>query len=447
MRVRRFSKSLWMAGFASLGALSPFQAAATSLSIGADSYVRGVSVKSHDLNFPSNKYYTQRLQAYMIADLTQDVEATLRVQSINPWGLEGSTTPLVTRYPNANGTPWIQNAFIRLPNIWRNNATVTVGRQPIQWNDGQILSDDELGFNAIRAQFNSPWRALPFDVDGFTAKISESLTQDTDTDLHGALLGFDYKYARWDFMGLFESRRGTQNYNVGSSTTPFSASKVDRQIFGVFGRANLVDAYVKGAFYFQNGDVKRSGGGQDVSLSGTAYMIGLGGKTTTRRIGRFGALLEYAVGDGDESSSADEDEAFRAPFGSRWAGLERRGYGRYFAATFSDVYSSTSPFAPVGTNNTGLPAGMSGVQSTRFGLEATPFANWTFTFEYLQYKAQERIVGEKELGKEFDYGFIYRYSGLVTVRGSINKFTPGKAFPPEVRQDADRSEIEIEIKF
>jgi hypothetical protein len=70
---------------------------ATSLSIGADYTLRGVSVEERDKTIRSNKYYDQRLQGYLITDLSQDVEATLRIQSISIWGLEGSTTPLRNR--------------------------------------------------------------------------------------------------------------------------------------------------------------------------------------------------------------------------------------------------------------------------------------------------------------------------------------------------------------
>jgi hypothetical protein len=82
--------------------------------------------------------------------------------------------------------------------------------------------------------------------------------------------------------------------------------------------------------------------------------------------------------------------------------------------------------------------------------------------DYFQYKGQrsngdlalqESAVtglspGEgKELGTEFDYGFEYRYSGLVTVRGSINVFSPGAAFAPDTQQKAQSSNLELSLKF
>lgn len=419
--------------------------AATALSIGADYRVRGVAIKERLKTVPDNDYISQRVQGYLITDLSRDVEATLRVQSINPWGVESSSTSLVTRYPDANGDVWIQNAFVRLPNIWRNAAVLTIGRQPIVWGDGEILSDDELGFNAIRAQFTSPWR-IEFDVDGFLAKVDEGLQSQGDTDLYGLRVGTDRRLVRWDAVGVWEKSDATRAYEMGASTFPFSATMIDRKIYGLQFRANLRDAFLKGAYYVQDGSVEQADG-TETALGGDAYVFGLGGKSNQTRFGRFGAILEMAVGSGDDADSAGEDEAFRPSFAARWDGLERRGYGRYFAATFSDVYSSTAPFAPATSVNDGLPAGTSGIQSIRFGVDATPWAKWTFTFDYYQYKAQKSLAGSKELGTEFDYGVEYRYSGLVTFRAFTSRFSPGEAFDETIQQDASYSAIEADVRF
>lgn len=420
---------------------------AASLSLGADYLLRGVSMEERDKSFEKNRYYDQRLQAYLITDLSKDVEATVRVQSITPWGLEGSTTPLATRYPDANGDLWVQNAFARMPHLWKDRIIVTVGRQPIQWGDGTILSDDELGFNAIRTQIKSPWSRLPFDLEGFTAKINEGLRLPGDKDLHGAMISFDSKSFRWDVMGLWEKSDGNQMYEMGAETAPVTATSIERVIYGVRAITRLKDAYLKGEYYMQGGSVDRFPNAVDIDLDGDAYVVGLGGKQNTARFGRFGAVLELMVGSGDTASTGGTDEAFRPTFASRWSGLERKGQGHYFASTFSDAYSPAQPFAPVTSSNDGLPPGTSGIQTVHFGMEATPWSQWTFSLDYYQYKAQKNLTGKKELGTEFDYGFVYRYSGLISVRGSISTFDPGEAFDEALKQKAQASQIELELKF
>lgn len=432
-------------------------ARAANLSLGADYLLRGVSIEDRDTRVQSSSYYDQRIEAYLTTDLSKDVEASFRVQSVGPWGLEGSTNSLTenTRYPSADGNVWIQNAFVRLPNIWKGNIALTVGRQPIQWGDGHILADDHLGFNAIRLHLRSPWRAIEFDVDGFTAKINEGIRGNTDTDLHGVVLGYDRESVRWEFMGLFENNKSGSEYEVGADTTPFASKAIERMIYGVRFITNLKDAYLKAAYYQQGGKVTRLDGGNKIDLKGSGYMIGVGGKQDTKKFGRFGAVLEFSEGSGDKGSTEGTDEAFRPTFASRWSGLERQGYGRYFAATMSDAYSPDNPFSNASAQNDGLPDGVSGIQTGRFGMELTPWAAWTFTFDYYQYKARSKnsavsnsvTMGNKELGTELDFGIEYRYSGLVTARIITAGFTTGDAYDEQFRQDARRTDIEVEVKF
>jgi len=108
-------------------------ARATNLSLGADYMLRAVSITERDAGIDDNSYYDQRIEAYLTTDLSKDVEASVRIQSITPWGMEGSSRTPVTRYPESNGTPWIQHAYLRLPNIWKDRIVLTLGRQPIQW--------------------------------------------------------------------------------------------------------------------------------------------------------------------------------------------------------------------------------------------------------------------------------------------------------------------------
>jgi hypothetical protein len=325
---------------------------------------------------------------------------------------------------------------------------LTLGRQPIQWGDGTILADDDLGFNALRGSVKSPFRWLPIDLDGFTAKISEGNRNPGDRDLYGALLGFDRNLVRWEIMGLWDKSDGNQNYEMGADTSPVTASKVERFIYGVRFKTNLRDAYLKGEYYRQSGSVQRTPANKDLQLGGEGYLFGLGGKQNTQKFGRFGAVLEYAFGSGDDVNTTEKDEAFRPTFASRWNGLERKGYGRYFAATLSDAYSPSDPYGEVTTSNDGLPLGVSGIQSIRFGMESTPITKWTFQFDYYQYKAQKAISGQKkELGTEFDYALLYRFSGLVNAKVTYNTFNPGEAFDELTRQKATWSSAEVEIRF
>jgi hypothetical protein len=440
----RFSRSVAVALLAL--SLAPVARAANSLQLGADYLLRGVTVSERDRTLPNLAYYDQQLKGYLITDLSKDVEATVRVQSITPWGLENSSATLGSRYPDEHGRFWLQNAFVRLPNLWRDNVVATIGRQPIQWGDGLILSDDDLGFDALRLHVKSPWNFLPVDLDGFTAKVNETLQTDKDTNLNGVVLGFDRNLTRWEVMGLYEDSKGIGAYEAGAETAPVAATDLKRLIYGVRARVNLKDAFLKGEYYQQGGSVTRSGG-KDITLKGNAYDVALGGKNNTQRWGRFGAILEYAVGSGDNVNTPGDDEAFRADFAHRWSGLERSGWGRYAGANFSDIRSATSPFTNASAQNSGLEPGTSGLQTIRFGIDATPWSQWTFSFEYLTFKAQRNLVGKKDLGTEFDYGVEYRYSGLVSARAGYSTFIPKGAFNEVSRTNAKMGTFEVDLRF
>jgi hypothetical protein len=448
MKKNHLLKRLAILATPGLLSFSATPARATNLNLGADYMLRGVSIHERDKGLKNNAYYDQRLQAYLTTDLSQDVEASIRIQSITPWGMENSTTTLATRYPSANGTPWIQNAFVRMPHIYKDSIVLTVGRQPLAWGDGHILADDELGFNAIRLQAKSPWQKFDFDFDAFTAKISEGLQSNGDTDLHGAMISTQREIFKWELMGLWENNNSNENYQMGAETSSVAVPHLKRQIYGVRAQSNLKDAYLKGEYYIQRGEVDRKTSGlSNVELGGRAYSFGLGGKSNNTKFGRFGAAADYSEGSGDNPDTLGTDEAFRAPFASRWSGLERSGNGRYFASTFSDVYSSSNPFSPASSTNTGLPGGTSGIQTTHFGMDATPWSKWTFTFDYYQYKAIKNLGGDKELGNEFDFGLIFRYSGLVVVRATTTTFKPGKAFNQDTKQNGKYSEVQLDLKF
>jgi hypothetical protein len=95
--------------------------------------------------------------------------------------------------------------------------------------------------------------------------------------------------------------------------------------------------------------------------------------------------------------------------------------------------------------NDGLPPGTSGIQTIHLGLEATPFSQWTLQFDYCTFKADKNLSGKKDLGTELDYGIVYRFSGLVTFRGSYNTFIPKYEDPD--KQKAHMGNLEANVRF
>ncbi|HOW28480.1 MAG TPA: alginate export family protein [Elusimicrobiota bacterium] len=400
-----------------------------SLNMGMNYRLGGVSNDNADYQDKTKdklNYYNHVMRFYMTSWLNEDVEASLRVQSIDIWGLEGSGLPLNTHYPKADGTPWIEHAYIHMPNMMWNKLDLTLGRQSIVIGDGTLVSDDDLGFNAIRGQVNLPWK---WEMDLFTAKVQEGLVGTKDKDLSGLVLGTDRGYKRWELGWIREVDKTGTVYALGTTTT--TTTKILRQFYDIRLFGNLKDAYYKLEYAMQSGKVHRNGA-TILDLKGVGEKLELGAQTDTARYGRFGVKALYARGSGDDEGSYNADESFRPSFGKRWDGLQRSGYGKHFAGTLSDAYSPSDCFAPASTTNSGLPAGFSGIQTWGFGVFTTQRVQWTANLDYYTYTAQTKPTGKSDLGSEFDLDIIYRYTGFVTFHFGGSYFFPGDAYGTNV---------------
>lgn len=408
----------------SLFAASAARAEFTSLNLGLDYHLRGVSIGNNDmsdLTSDSFSYYSQSARMYMRAWLNEDVEAAFRLQSLNVWGLEGSGTP-VTRYPKADGTPFVEEAYIHMPHMLRNHLDLTVGRQPLVLGDGMLVSSDDVGFNALRARFLGPWQT---ELDLFTAKMVESLSSTgDDSDLKGVVFRVQQADRHWDVGMIQESNSAVSTYVLGTST--YAATQVNRRFYDVRLFGDLKDAYYKVEVAMQEGDAQVPGVGA-VKIKGIGQKIELGAQKDTDKWGRFGVRAIYAQGSGDNPNSLDTDEAFRPTFARRWSGLQRAGYGAHYAATLSDAYDPAAPFSPDGT---GLPlaSGVSGIRTTGLGIHSTQKVFWTGSLDYYTYDARVNSSGEKDLGAEIDAQLTYRYTGFVTFTGGMSLFFPGGAY-------------------
>jgi hypothetical protein len=393
----------------------------TQLNMGLDYRLRGIAIDNNDMNPTTDdrlNYYSHAARFYVTSWLNEDVEASFRMASLNVWGLEGTQTP-VTRYPYADGTPWLENVYIHLPNFAWKRVDLTIGRQPIVWGDGLLVSDDDLGFNAVRGQMEFFRGRL--DLDLFTAKVVEGLNGD-DANLTGLMLGTNREHNRWELSWVQEQRNEPHPYVRPTATT--TAVDVRREFYDLRLFGNLKDAYYRAELVMQKGDANLLGG-TGLKLSGSAHKLELGAQTDTPRFGRFGVRAVYAVGSGDDAGTPGEDEAFRPSFGRRWDGLHRVGYGTHYAATLSDAYDPSAPFSP---SATGLPIGLSGIKTLGFGIFSTQGVRWTGSLDYYIYNSLTKPTGLNDLGAELDADLIYRYTGFVVFRLGMAYFFPGEVY-------------------
>jgi len=255
---------------------------ASKLELGWDWRLRHIAISNPDGNSNTEdrlNYSSSRMRFYIITILTQDIEAVIRIQSIKPWGTEGTNTPNETRYPNADGTPWLESAYVKVPHIMGMPLDLTVGRQPIVIGDGLLISDDELGFNAIRLQSILPFQLgrevpLQFSIDVFTAKVKENLNGAQDADLNAGILSARWGRLNLDALWMQDANKANMTYLLGRST--ITTSSIIREIIGFRLFSNLKDAYYKGEFGFQSGTITKNDG-TEIDLSGSVFVVGVGG--------------------------------------------------------------------------------------------------------------------------------------------------------------------------
>ncbi|MBL0057623.1 MAG: hypothetical protein IPP35_00505 [Elusimicrobia bacterium] len=401
------------------------RAEVSALNLGLDYRLRAIGIQNNDTQ-PDTRdnlsYYSHQARLYMTGWLNEDVEAGIRVQSVSIWGLEGSTSAPVSRYPKTDGTPWIEQVYLHMPNLMNKHLDITIGRQPIVIGDGMLVSDDQLGFNALRAKIALPRRA---SLDLFTAKITESLEGHNDSDLNGVVGALDQGDLRWELAWIQENNSGPSPYTLAGATT--TAAHVVRNFYDLRLFGNLKDAYYKMEVAMEKGDANVGPGGVNTTIAGLGERLELGAQSDTAKFGRFGVKALYASGSGDDPGTADKDEAFRASFAGRWDGLQRAGWGQHFGATLSDAYSPSSPFSPT---DTGLPPGASGIKTMGLGIFTVQKIHWTGSLDYYTYDSRVKVAGQNSLGAELDAGLSFRYTGFVTFNLGMAYFFPGDLYGP-----------------
>lgn len=411
----------------------------TSLNLGLDYRVRALSITNPDYKDSTKDAFSsqsQVLRAYMTAWLNEDVEAALRVQSLSLWGAEGSGKP-ITRYPSADGSPWIEEAYIHLPHFFWGKTDLVVGRQPYELGDGTLVASDQLGFNGLRARFGLWWG---FDVDILGAKVQDKVAVGINQGLVAGTLGWERGFNRWTLSCVQESRTGAQTYVLATGTT--TSLSDSRRFYSLRLHGNLKDAYYKLEYDLQDGSAAVDPVGR-IALSGQGYKIELGAQNDTPRYGRFGVRGIFASGSADDPGTKDQDEAFRPTYAHRWDGFERAGYGQFFAATLSDALDPTQPYA---RDVTGLPSGFSGVRTLGLGVFTTQKVNWTGALDYYTYETVNKPTGSNKLGAEVDADITYRYTGFVTLNVGVAYFIPGEVFGPD-KARAMRTYAEAHVRF
>jgi hypothetical protein len=421
---------------------------AASLNIDTDYRFRGVSYDNTDFDKKSSSdsaaYYDQRLRLSITGKPTPDIEIGARITAI---GVAGSTSTLYpVPYPSTDFTPFIENAYVRLNNIAELPIDIVAGRQPMEYGDGLIVSDNGTGFTGIRLLGHTEWY-VPLQAELFTVKIKENFRPGTDMDLVGGVGTVQWKRHTWE-VGYFDVRDFSgAPYTRG--TTAYPTKAIVQQFYDLrVGRKEAISSY-QFEIAQEKGYVTRAPDNAQIDVGGLGYTASgelIGEKT---KLGKVAAHALIAVFSGEANLGAFQDDNSFAPLLTRrYDGLERAGYGELFAATPADSFFT-------------LPGSFSGIDTLNVGAKFTPLYAWTFGVDYFLYSASqgpkgaptasgfERLFGaEFTLGVELDLSVTYAMSKFVDARFSYARYTPPKfvALWPS-SEPASYYRLELAAKF
>lgn len=424
-------------------------AIATTLNIDTEYRLRGVSYsETHFDQYASSvplNYYSSRLKILIGANLANNVEIGSELCAVGVAG-GGTKTVFAVPYQKTDFTPFVETAYLKIKNFNELPLDLTIGKQHLVFGDGLIISDDDRGFTALRADghFLTP---IIWDGSIFTAKVSDNLRPDSDCDLMGLNLNTLWKEHLWE-LGYFSQRDFSGSiYTRGllaTSTTEIIKNFIDFRIGKKEKLSNYQFELAKQSGYITKAD------GTKTDLDAMGYVIKgelIGEKTKLGKVAAK-ALFSYATGNDDMNSLSSTDKAFTPDFTARYDGLERKGYGQLFGATAFDGFYT-------------IPASFSGINTLSLGTDFSPVYGFTFGVYYFLYSASQGPKGAPEasgferlfnanytLGVEMDLSIRYEYSHNCQLALSYARYTPPvfETLWP-LSAPANRYQLEVIAKF
>ncbi len=437
---------------------------ATKLDIGAEYRLRGIQLNNptyaSELPIDTGKtinysYYSNRAKVYVKGKFDSGVEIGTVLQAI---GVSGSTGPILNRYPDEKFVPFIENAYLKANDVMDWPINLTFGRQPYAWGNGMLLSDDDLGFNGIRADIGPYWGVRSYL---FAAKAQDKLIGELNSDIYLGGLSYDFGIHKVLLGTILEKDQTGSNYtdiskimdNPSSSTNSVTSDKISRQFIDLQISARLE----KGAFYNLEYVMQRGSAevpGRSIKLSGSALSFEGGFDFIHPRYKRMILAFVFMQGSGDKSSTSDENEKFNPSFGHKYDGLEYSGYGDFFAATPYSFFNQDKIILPVKIGDKiisqhNYTTMFSGLRMFGFRGSVNPWEPFTAGLEFYIFTALETpdirngaptTIDDNEIGREMVISASYLYSNRL-------KFLLrwGKLFPSVNLNNIGSSRITFEV--
>lgn len=373
---------------------------------------------------------------------TQTLDIAFKLRAI---GVMGSTRPAsppfdaaAAQYPNTNYLPFFENAALVTHNLGGIPWDVTFGRQTYAQGSGLLLDDNGAGLTGVLVRGALPWWGLK--AEGFLFQAMHPTQGNGTLDLLGGTLELPSE-GTWQLNQLIERDRRDQLAAVngcpavaGGLPAGCSVSQARRYITSLRYQIRTGPLVFDGEAAMQKGSATPTGptaAPNHITYNGNAEVIKAKWRQTFYRSKDTGRSIEgiarmsFARGSGDDPATATTDEAFFPSNGRRYDGLEREGFGEFFAATPYDAFGGQST-----ATATGLARGLSGIIALGFGATPPAWRGLVLDLDYYLYQADRTIGSGRALGTETDFRLRHDIKDRLTLRLTAAFFSGGSALNP-----------------
>ncbi|MBI5243931.1 MAG: hypothetical protein HY922_09680 [Elusimicrobia bacterium] len=383
----------------------------------------------------------------------QSMDVSIRLHAV---GIAGSSTPaqgpfdrIAEHYPNTALFPFIENAFIKTRNLAGFPWDAVFGLQSFSLGSGLLLDDDGVGLTGISSKGSLPWLGMSGQVFIFQARNNRM--ESNNLSVFGFSLDLPSE-GTWQLNELIEKDRTTQYAAVTGCTADAAVNPTKECLIGGATRwfssvrysLNLGPMVFDGEAALEKGAATPTGPhppGSHITYNGNAQV--LKAKWKQPLWGQTQGIIRMvaARGSGDNPSTETTDEAFFPSQGHRYDGMERVGFGEFFAATPYDAFGGQS----TATAN-GLQRRASGVIIVGLGITPPAYKGVVLDIDHFIYQSDRNQGPSRTLGSETDIRLRYDVADRFSLKATAAFFTTGAASNP-TQNKARRYLLEASARF
>jgi len=331
-------------------------------------------------------------------------------------GVSGSTVAVASPfdriaayYPNADLTPFIENAYLRVNRLWSLPLEATFGRQNFKLGSGLLLDDDGAGLTGASVRGELPWAGIKLEGFAFADRNPRAAGA-SSLALFGGSLDLPGE-GTWQLNQLVEKDRTDLlvygcDYAGNPNLNGCAVSKSLKSFTSVRYQLSFGPMVFEGEAAIQKGVATPTGvnaAGNHITYNGNAQVVKMKWKQNLYKTGEGIMRVSLARGTGDDPGTPTRDEAFFPAHGHRHNGLERSGFGEFFAATPYDAFGGNYSTSTA----SGLGQGASGIVVVGAGYTPPAYRGFTVDVDYFLYQAERVSFGPRTLGMEWDVRLRY----------------------------------------